>query len=281
MIIINSLQGRASAPGGQEASSHVHSPPCCLPQQHLERRYRVCTCVFVCVYLCVGVYSVCVCIWGVCMYLCASVYVHVCVSVSVLSLCVCVLLCVYLYVHMWGLGMYLCICPHIQECGCVWLFLCLVCGYVWRTVWLSACVCVSLCTSVTYVYDCESVWLPVCVCVCVYFPHLAPCSRSWACSPRLGFLCDHLQHKQGYCCSICYLARCTAAPMAAELLSVLTFHHPRDSNRSAEKMYLPPYSSEWPTAARKWNTSWVIPAAGNLNISPVVFIGLLGGRLGL
>ena len=45
-------------------------------------------------------------------------------------------------------------------------------------------------------------------------------------------------------CSICYLARCTAAPMAAELLSVLTFHHPRDSNRSAEKMYLPPYSSE-------------------------------------
>ena len=141
------------------------------------------------------------------------------------------------------------------------------------------CVCVSLCTSVTYVYDCESVWLPVCV--CVYFPHLAPCSRSWACSPRLGFLCDHLQHKQGYCCSICCLARCTAAPMAAELLSVLTFHHPRDSNRSAEKMYLPPYSSEWPTAARKWNSSWVIPAAGNLNISPVVFTGLLGGRLGL
>ena len=149
------------------------------------------------------------------------------------------------------------------------------------------CVVICMCVCV-FVHICDlCVWLwicltaRVCVCVCVYFPHLAPCSRSWACSPRLGFLCDHLQHKQGYCCSICYLARCTAAPMAAELLSVLTFHHPRDSNRSAEKMYLPPYSSEWPTAARKWNTSWVIPAAGNLNISPVVFIGLLGGRLGL
>ena len=148
-----------------------------------------------------------------------------------------------------------------------------MCGYLH--------VCVCLCAHLWPM--CMAVNLSDCLCVCVRvcFPHLAPCSRSWACNPRLGFLCDNLQHKQGDCCSICCLARCTAAPMAAELLSVLTFHHPRDSNRSAEKMYLPPYSSEWPTTARKWNSSWVIPAAGNLNISPVVFTGLLGGRLSL
>ena len=134
-------------------------------------------CICLCVYLCVGVYSVCVCIWGVCVYLCASVCVHVYVSVSVLSMCVCVHLCVYLYVHVWGLGMYLCICPHIQECGCVWLFLCLVCGYVWRTVWLSACVCVCLCAHLwpmcmtVNLSDCLCVCVCVCVCISPTLPH--------------------------------------------------------------------------------------------------------------
>lgn len=143
-------------------------------------------CICVCVYLCVGVYSVCVCIWGVCVYLCASVCVHVYVSVSVLSMCVCVHLCVYLYVHVWGLGMYLCICPHIQECGCVWLFLCLVCGYVWRTVWLSACVCVCLCAHLWPM--CMTVNLSDCLCVCVcVFPPPCPMLQKLSMQPQTGF----------------------------------------------------------------------------------------------
>ena len=79
----------------------------------------------------------------------------------------------------------------------------------------------------------------VCVCVCIsptlpHAPEAEHAAPDWVSSVIIYSTSK----------AICYLARCTAAPMAAELLSVLTFHHPRDSNRSAEKMYLPPYSSE-------------------------------------
>ena len=186
MIIINSLQGRASAPGGQEASSHVHSPPCCLPQQHLERRYHVCTCVFVCVYLCVGVYSVCVCIWGVCMYLCASVYVHVCVSVSVLSLCVrasvCISLCTYV-----GTGH---VSVYLSSYTRVWVCMTLSLSCLW--VCVEDCVVICMCVCV-FVHICDlCVWLwicltaRVCVCVCV-FPPPCPMLQKLSMQPQTGF----------------------------------------------------------------------------------------------
>lgn len=153
MIIINGLQGRASAPGGQEASSHVHSPPHCLPQQHLERRYRVCTCVFVCVYLCVGVYSVCVYMGSVCVFVCICLCTHVCLCLSCLYVCVCI--CVYIFMYMCGDWACICVFVFIYKSEGVYdsvsvLFVGM-CGY------LHVCVCVSLYTSVTYVYGCESV----------------------------------------------------------------------------------------------------------------------------
>lgn len=115
---------------------------------HLEEGI-VCVHVFLCVSIfIVGVYSVCVYMGSVCVFVCICLWP--CVSVSVLSICVCVHLCVYLYVCVWGLGMYLCICLHIQSegvCDSVSVLFVGMCGY------LHVCVCV-------FVHICDlCVWL--------------------------------------------------------------------------------------------------------------------------
>lgn len=69
--------------------------------------------------------------------------------------------------------------------------------------------------------------------------------------------------------------------MAAELLSVLTFHHPLETLTGVLRkcIYLLTAQNDPPQPENEIKLSG-IPAAGS-NISPVVFTGLLGGRLGL
>lgn len=124
-----------------------------------------------------------------------------------------------------------------------------------------------------YVYVCVS----DCPCVCVYVcfppvPHVLEAKLpgyTWAPGWISSVVIDSTAKR--HCYSIGCLARRVAVLIAAKWQSGLTLGHLRDSNRSAEKSYLPPCSSGRPVQARKRNSSSVGSAAGNLLMSHWLF----------
>jgi len=124
--------------------------PCCfyfLKKFIYPFIWCVCLYVFVCVWVCEGVYA-CVCMH---MHVFMCVHVWVCVFVCV---CLCESVCMYLYVYVsvWA-------CVHVCACTCV----CAVhaCLHMWVRMFVYMCIHVHVCA---YVFVC----MCMCTCMCIY-----------------------------------------------------------------------------------------------------------------
>lgn len=166
---------------------------------------------------------------------------------------------------------------YTSVCVCLIVHVCIVCVCVG-----GLCICMCMCVYLCVHMQTHFISLCMCLCVCLLvsvslcvFPHCALCSAScafrWLFSPRLGFLCSDLQPEKTCFSSLSCLARCAAVLLVSERLSGLILSHLGNPDRSVEKKYLPPYSSERLARARKWNSSSLIPTTGHLWMSHHLF----------